>query len=92
MPGPVSDAYDPEGVEGCRLKEAEPELPELGRFPIGDLDVVNRGNCGLDFYNRFSGEKKTFLTVGGELRLLEYLQEKYPSGRQSSNVPSSLRR
>jgi len=58
-----------------------------GIIRMGDLLVVDRDGLGMDIHRTADKEKLTFFTQGGELGLLEHLQEKYP---EAQNVARGL--
>ena len=53
---------------------------------FGDLELRDDGPLGLSFWHKTAGQRTFFFTQKGELELLEFLQAKYPQGRESANV------
>jgi len=73
-----------------RLEKMEEEAKKasLAPLPMGDLEIHDREDLGLDIFRKTRGgpEKLSFFNQGGELGLMEWLAKKYPAGRGSKNV------
>jgi len=81
------------GFNGMAGKVAMDKYAELADYNCGDLTVKDRGDLGVDFHQRTAGDKKLmFLTQGGELGMLDWLQKKYPQGKLSTNVLAGHRK
>ena len=62
----------------------------MKRLDLGDLYVLDTGALGLEVRDRSNDKLKIFLNQGGELALMEWLQEKYPEGRKTEGVAKTF--
>jgi len=60
----------------------------LQDLQLGDLVIKDRGDLGADIHGS-DGEKTSFLTQGGELGFMDWLERKYPQGRKGPGIFST---